>query len=67
MDFEVSNGCITPDNPYVEVIKNLKAPTNVKELQRILRSINVCGRFIPVYAKTRAPLNNLLNKNIPYV
>ena len=59
LGYEVSNGCITPDNPYIEIIKNLKSPINVKELQQILGPINVYGRFIPEYAKTRAPLNNL--------
>ena len=64
MVYEVSNGCITPDNSNIEVIKNLKAPTNAKELQWILVSRNLWWHFNPKYAKARAPLNNLLKKNV---
>ena len=32
LGYEASNGCITPDNHNVEVIKRLKQPTNVKKL-----------------------------------
>lgn len=67
LGYEVSNGCITPDNPNIETIKKLQPPTNVKELQRFLGSINVYNKFIPKYAKIRYPLNNLLKKNVPYV
>ena len=65
--YEVSNGCITTNNRNIEAIKRLKHLTNVKEFQRVLGSISVYGKFIPQYAKTRAPLNNLLKKNVPYV
>ena len=65
--YEVSNGCITLGNPNIEAIKRLKQPANVKELQCVLGLINVYGKFIPQYAKTRAPLNNLLKKNVPFV
>ena len=48
---EVLNGCTTPPhNPTIEIIKKLKQPTHVKELQSTLRSIN-WGKLIPQYAK----------------
>ena len=66
LGYEVSNGFITPDNPTIEAIERHKQPTNVKELQ-VLSSIIVHGKLIRQYAKSRASLNNLLKKNLPYV
>ena len=47
MGYDVSSGCISQDNPNIEVIKRLKQPTNVKELQHLLSSISMYEKFIP--------------------
>lgn len=66
LGYEIKQGQITPDNVNIESIKKLKPPTNVKELQRFLGSINVYNKFIDNYAKIRQPLNKLLKKNTPW-
>jgi len=66
LGYEVENGTVKPDNPNIEAIKNLKPPTNVKSLQRVLGSINVYARFIDKYANLRKPLNQLLKKDVPW-
>ena len=65
--YEVSNGCVTPDKPNIKAIKKLKQPANIEELQQLLGSINMYGKFILQYAITQAPLNSLVKKNILYV
>ncbi|GFT34132.1 transposon Tf2-11 polyprotein [Nephila pilipes] len=65
-EYEISNGIVSPDNNNIEIIKNLKPPTNVKSLQRFLGSINVYHRFIDKYAIIRHPLNQLLKKEITW-
>lgn len=66
LGYEIENGSFSPANANIETIKKLIPPRNVKELQRFLGSINVYHKFIPNYAKVRAPLNNLLKKNISW-
>lgn len=63
LGYEIFEGTITPANANIETIKKLKPPTNVKELQRFLGSINVYHKFIHKYAEIRQPLNKLLKKN----
>lgn len=66
LGYEVESGKYSPSNANIDTIKRLKPPTNVKELQRFLGSINVYNKFIPNYAKIRAPLNKLLKKGVKF-
>ncbi|GBL72614.1 Retrovirus-related Pol polyprotein from transposon 17.6 [Araneus ventricosus] len=57
---------VSPNNANIETIKKLQPPTNVKELQRFLGSVNVYNKFIPQYAKLRYPLNQLLKNDVKF-
>ncbi|GFX47423.1 transposon Tf2-6 polyprotein [Trichonephila clavipes] len=59
-------GKVTPNNTNIDIIKKLKPPNNVKELQKFLGSINVYHKFIPEYADLRHPLNMLLKKDVKF-
>ncbi|XP_026689282.1 uncharacterized protein K02A2.6-like [Diaphorina citri] len=52
-----------PDSDRVESIKNLKAPSNRKELQSILGLINYLRPFIPNLSDLLVPFKDLLKKN----
>ncbi|GBM42700.1 Transposon Ty3-G Gag-Pol polyprotein [Araneus ventricosus] len=65
LGYEIEQGKVSPNNANIETIKKLQPPTNVKELQRFLDSVNVYNKFIPQYAKLRYPLNQLL-KNVKF-
>ncbi|UYV65069.1 hypothetical protein LAZ67_3003037, partial [Cordylochernes scorpioides] len=44
----------------------IKPPTNQKTLQSFLGAVNVYNKFIPDYARLRAPLNKLLKKDVKW-
>ncbi|GBO21259.1 Transposon Ty3-G Gag-Pol polyprotein [Araneus ventricosus] len=66
LGYEIEQGKVSPNNANIETIKKLQAPTNVKELQRFLGSVNVYNKFIPQYVKLRYPLNQLLKKDVKF-
>lgn len=51
------------DEDKVKAILNLPAPTNRKELERFLGSMNYLSKFIPDYSSKSACIRDLLNKN----
>lgn len=57
---------IKPDLKRIEAITNLKEPTNVKELQRVLGMINYLRCFIPNLAEVCKDLRELLKKNVEW-
>ena len=59
----VSSDGIRPDDKKIVAIRNMPYPTNVKELQRFLGSINYLGKFIPNLSDHTDPLRKLLEKN----
>ena len=59
----VGNGVIKPDDQKIEIIKNWKRPTNLKETQRFLGFINYYHKFIKGYANIAKPLFMLTRKN----
>lgn len=54
------------DKDRVNSVKNLKEPTNVKELQSILGMYNYMRDFIPNMADLTAPLRILLKRNVAW-
>lgn len=44
-------------NADTEVIKELKAPSNIKKLQRFVGFINVYCKFVDKHAEIRRPRN----------
>ncbi|GBM97304.1 Transposon Ty3-G Gag-Pol polyprotein [Araneus ventricosus] len=66
LGYEIEQGKVSPNNANIETIKKLQPPTNVKELQRFLGSVNGYNKFILQYAKLRYPLNQLLKKDVKF-
>ncbi|GFV83843.1 hypothetical protein TNCV_387511 [Trichonephila clavipes] len=62
LGYEIEEVKVTPNNTNIDIIKKLKPPNYVKELQRFLGSINMYHKFIPEYTDLRYPLNMLLKK-----
>jgi hypothetical protein len=62
----VSESGIEPDPEKVEVIHNLKPPTNVKGVQKVLGHIGWYRSRIEDYATSALPLTNLISKDIKF-
>ena len=60
----VSEAGIEPDLEKVEVINNLKPPTIVKEVQKVLGHISWYHSKIEDYAPPTLPLTNLIRKDV---
>ncbi len=56
-----AEGC-KPDPSYVEAIRDMKSPTKVKEVCRFLGRCGLYRKHIPKFAKTAAPLTNLIKE-----
>ncbi|UYV68123.1 hypothetical protein LAZ67_5003116, partial [Cordylochernes scorpioides] len=67
LGYTINSGKFTPNNTNIEAILKLNRPYNIKTLQRFLGTINIYNKFIPHYAQIRAPLNELLLKNAPWL
>ncbi|UYV71031.1 hypothetical protein LAZ67_8001473, partial [Cordylochernes scorpioides] len=50
----------------LDTISAIKPPSNQKTLQSFLGAVNVYNKFIPDYARLRAPLNKLLKKDVKW-
>ncbi|UYV70034.1 hypothetical protein LAZ67_7001543 [Cordylochernes scorpioides] len=64
LGYTITAGTITPLTRNTEIIHAIKQPHNRKTLQSFLGAVNVYNKFIPEYARLRAPLNNLLKKDV---
>jgi hypothetical protein len=62
----VSESGIEPDPEKVEVIHNLKPPTNVKGVQKVLGHIGWYRSRIEDYATSALPLTNLIKKDVKF-
>ncbi|UYV75068.1 hypothetical protein LAZ67_12002331 [Cordylochernes scorpioides] len=63
LGYTVKNGIYTPQTRNLDIINAIVPPFNQKTLQSFLGAVNVYNKFIPDYARLRAPLNNLLKKD----
>ncbi|UYV73268.1 hypothetical protein LAZ67_10002409 [Cordylochernes scorpioides] len=63
LGYTIKNGTYTPQTRNLDIINAIKPPFNQKTLQSFLGAVNVYNKFIPDYARLRAPLNNLLKKD----
>ncbi|UYV72156.1 hypothetical protein LAZ67_9001979 [Cordylochernes scorpioides] len=64
LGYTITAGTITPLTRNTDIIYAIKQPHNRKTLQSFLGAVNVYNKFIPEYARLRAPLNNLLKKDV---
>jgi hypothetical protein len=61
----VPNGT-TPQDVKVEAIAKMVAPTDVSELRALLGTYNYYRKFIKNFARKAAPLNRLLQNDVPW-
>ncbi|UYV76085.1 hypothetical protein LAZ67_13002472 [Cordylochernes scorpioides] len=64
LGYTITAGTTTPLTRNTDIIHAIKQPHNRKTLQSFLGAVNVYNKFIPEYARLRAPLNNLLKKDV---
>ena len=57
---------IRPDSSEVKAIKQLPSPTNITDLQKVLRIITYLATFIPHLSDLTAPTRDLLKKESEY-
>ncbi|UYV79431.1 hypothetical protein LAZ67_17002583 [Cordylochernes scorpioides] len=67
LGYTVTAGTTTPLTRNTDIIHAIKQPHNRKTLQSFLGAVNVYNKFIPEYARLRAPLNNLLKKDVVWI
>ena len=56
----------SPDNKKVELIQQWSTPTNLKELQSFLGTMNYLSHFLAFLSDLRAPLQSLLKKDAEF-
>ncbi|XP_071740045.1 uncharacterized protein [Rutidosis leptorrhynchoides] len=64
---KISKAGIEVDKAKVDVIAELKAPTNVKGVRSFLGHTGFYRQFIKDFSKITKPLNKLLEKDAPFV
>ena len=57
---------LSPDNKKVELIQQWPTPTNHKELQSFLGTVNYLSRFLAFLSDLHAPLQSLLKKDAEF-
>jgi hypothetical protein len=62
----LSSSGISADPQKVSAILDMECPKNVKDLQRFNGMVNFLAKFIPEKAKIMAPINVLLQANVPW-
>ena len=63
----LSKDGLSPDMNKVKLIQKWLTPTNQKELQGFLGTVNYLSRFLPFLSDLRAPLQNLLKKDSEFI
>ena len=63
----LSKDGLSPDNTKVQLIKDWLVPTNHKELQSFLGTVNYLSRFLAFLSDLFAPLQALLKKGTEFV
>ena len=63
----LSKDGLSPDMNKVKLIQEWPTPTNQKELQSFLGTVNYLSRFLPFLSDLRAPLQNLLKKDSEFI
>jgi len=58
----LTNKGIEPNSDKCEAIVNMKSPTNLKEVQRLVGRLNALVRFLSILVKRSKPIIKLLRK-----
>ena len=67
LGFVITEHGVATDPSKIQVIKDWPAPSNVKELRRILGMCGYYRKFIRQYGVITQPLTHLLKKGVPFV
>ena len=60
--FKVHKDGISADEEKIKAIQEMKAPTNVKEVQKFIRKLGYIRRFVPALGELLGPLRPLLKE-----
>lgn len=63
----ISSQGVLPDESGVAAVKDIKPPTNIKELEAFMGKANYYHNFVPNFSSIAAPINKLRKKNTPFV
>lgn len=66
LGYVISQDAIKPDPNRIRSIADMPPPTTVPELRSFLGAINFYAKFVKTMHKLRAPLDELLKKDIPW-
>jgi hypothetical protein len=64
--FQITADGVRPTESHTRALRELKPPTNVKELQSLLEAVGFYMRFVPHYANLVEPLRDLLRHNVEW-
>ena len=67
LGFMVSSKGLSPDPDKVAAIRDMAAPTNRKEIKRLLGSTNYYRQLMPNYAEVVAPMTALTSPKVKFV
>lgn len=65
LGFTVSADGVAVNSDRVKVLKEMREPKNVQELQSVLGLLGFYARFVPAYATLVEPLRQMLRKGAP--
>ncbi|GET62290.1 1-phosphatidylinositol 4,5-bisphosphate phosphodiesterase-like [Rhizophagus irregularis DAOM 181602=DAOM 197198] len=63
----VGNDGLRPDDKKIEKIKEMKAPTTVKEVRSFLGLCSYYRKFVKNFSKIARPISDLRKKGIPFI
>ncbi|XP_046802727.1 uncharacterized protein K02A2.6-like [Lucilia cuprina] len=63
---QISSNGILPDESGVRAVKNLKPPSDIKELEAFMGKVNYYHSFVPNFSNLAAPINMLRRKGVPF-
>ena len=63
----LSKDGLSPDMNKVKLIQEWPTPTNLKELQTFLGTVNYLSSFLPFLSDLKAPLQNVLKKDSEFI
>lgn len=66
LGFQISENQIAPDPDKVKAIKEWPKPTNLKEVQSFVGTLNFYRRLVKGFSKVAAPLTNLTKKDTAF-
>ena len=67
LGFTVNSKGTRPNGKHIEAIKNMKPPTNVDHVHKILGLFSYFRRYIKSFSSISVPIRNLTKPNVPFI